>query len=192
MRDQLQKERQSVANTQYRAFMQVFGNYLSDPLAKEWAEKQALHGAPYYIGQIDPSDSRISGYGMNYTRHVHQLLVVSFSITFQAGIREMCGTEVVCSYALAESEKTIHETPENATCLPVEEEDVLEKDDPYLWRVWQAAEKMSLHGIRFVRKSELGSKGKQNMDDMAECAAGLMNPMISSAIAARNYINKKP
>lgn len=191
MKDQLQKDRQSLANSQYRAFMKTFAKYLADPLAKEWAEKQSQHGAPSFTGQIDPTDSRISGYSFSYTRHVHKLLVVSFNLTFQAGIREMCRTEIICSYSLADNEKTLREHPDHAACFPLEEEDVLEHDDPYLWQVWQTAEKMNVHGIQCVRKSDLSTRGKKNMDEMAECAAGLINPMISIAIGARNFINKK-
>jgi len=171
--------------------MAVFARYLADPLAKEWAEKQATCGAPTYISQIDPVDSSISGFGIGYTRHVYGLLLVNFNLTFQAGIREMCRTEVMCCYALADNAKAIRETPEHAECLPMEEEDVLEKDDPYLWQVWQAAEKMNLHGIQFVRKSILGTRGRKNMEEMAECGAGMMNPMIQIAINARNFINKQ-
>lgn len=171
--------------------MTTFARYTADPLTKEWAEKQAQYGAPSFISQIDPVDSHISGYGIGYTRHIHKLLVVNFNLTFQAGIREMCRTEVMCCYALADSEKTIREHPDCAECFPMEEEDVLEKDDPYLWQVWQTAEKMNLHGIQFVRKSTLNTRGKKNMDEMAECAAGMVNPMITIAINARNHINKK-
>lgn len=188
MKDQRQKDRQSLANSQYRFFMKFMASHLADPVFKEWAQKEAITGSPNFVGQIDPSDSRISGFGVHYTRHIHERLLVSFNMVFQAGLREMCRTEVICSYALADDEKKILVNPEQVSCFPLDEDDVLEKDDSYIWHVWNTAEKVGVNGLKSIRKSELGSRGQQGMEDMAECSAALINPLICIAIGARNFI----
>lgn len=191
MKDHRQRDRQSLANSQYRSFMGYMKNYLSDHTIKGWAIKESESGSPNFVGQIDPSDNRISGFGYHYTKHIHDLLVVSFNIVFQAGLREMCRTEIICSYALADNEKEIHKNPNQISCYPLDEEDVLEKNDPYISEVWRIAEKMDISSLKSVRKSDLISRGHQNMEEMAECAAAFLNPMVMVAIGAKKSKKKR-
>jgi hypothetical protein len=191
MKEQVQKERRIIARAQYRDFMKIYADYIDDPLAKTWAEKQASRGTPLPVHKIDFMDKTSFGYGIRYTRHIHKLLAISFELTFQAGLREMCNTEVLCFLSLAKSKKSIQESPDCFYCEPIFEEDILKKNDPYLWQVWGVAEKMGLEGVQFVVKSQLESKGKKNMEEMAECAAGIMNPLIFIAINAKESIDKK-
>lgn len=210
MKDHRQKDRQSLANTQYRAFMEVLAEHLADPKMCAWATKESQSGSPLYTSQIDPCDPDVSGYSAYYTHPIHGKIVVCFQLLFQAGIREMCRTEIQCFYGLADSVKDVKVNPHKVPCITVWEEQVVELDDPYLYQIWTSAEKMGIQGKRCIRKQDIATRGrklkgdrvpesrkfidaedKKNFEVLAECAAGFINPMIAVATNACTYVDKK-